>query len=175
MLTPAGCGRASLMRDQAMVSAYAAGSTGYSVHVDHDGAAHQMPRVLTAIMYLNSHWKPSYGGQLRLHVVSTTASSMGAHPARSRGPPRVKPLTMRCTWRWEALAHGFSKSEVGKVNGPPAVRRHASPMTVGGGGVLAQAHSSAWMWSHSTTGWCSFGPISGCHTRYCLLPRIGSR
>jgi Rps23 Pro-64 3,4-dihydroxylase Tpa1-like proline 4-hydroxylase len=70
------------MRDQAMLSVYAAGSTGYTVHVDHDGLAYEMPRVLTAIMYLNPHWKPSYGGQLRLHVASTTASSTGAHPAR---------------------------------------------------------------------------------------------
>jgi hypothetical protein len=48
-----------LMRDQAMVSAYVAGSGGYAVHVDHDGAPYQMPRVLTAIVYLNPQWQAS--------------------------------------------------------------------------------------------------------------------
>jgi hypothetical protein len=42
-----------------MVSAYVAGSGGYAVHVDHDGAPYQMPRVLTAIVYLNPQWQAS--------------------------------------------------------------------------------------------------------------------
>jgi Rps23 Pro-64 3,4-dihydroxylase Tpa1-like proline 4-hydroxylase len=56
----------SLLREEMQATCYPAGSEGYERHVDDPHG--DRGRVLTAILYLNPHWKAGQGGELRLHL-----------------------------------------------------------------------------------------------------------
>jgi SM-20-related protein len=51
---------------------YPAGSSGYATHIDkfhqHSPGATTSSRALTLIIYLNEHWPPEAGGELRLYT-----------------------------------------------------------------------------------------------------------